>query len=488
MKTALLRRFAALLLLCTSALLTTQTAYAAGEIRAGKEFYSGLPAIKKAAGESTRGGAPRFTAYAYGNYNATTTGFAYGDPVEVNYALNLEPDIIDITSTSDCGTVQGVVKFSSAKGATPVGLSDIYLDKVSSYNYVLTPSTKVAGSSLVSYTLNVTKPQENAYALLVVVDRTGQRRTVEFTYQAQRISANAYLQDLGTLAVGTQRCTTITLSNPTNEPVQIVSLSLASGSVYSITPLTLPVTVLPGASIPVEVCIAPTSRGTYSDSLVVGLSCYHTTAATLRAKAGEIRVTMGDWNFGETPVGSERSRDVVIENIGDLPVELTSVDWTDKAHFRTEELEASNFPIVLLNQGDKYTFRVFYTPTAEESNSAVATFTGNTAADKVTSAWSGVGKIPVSVRENNSNGLRLYTITPQPLSGVGTVHYSLDKAAEVSVSLYTIIGERILLMNTGMQTAGTHSLSLDVSHLPSGMYLCKIDAGGHAVIQSVIVR
>ncbi len=478
MSISLLRRPALSFLFCISLIIVNTTLYA-GEITQEREFYISIPHYKTPANS--------------GDYEASKDGLAFGSPVGGNYTLNLEPDSIAVVAAaSTCGAEQGTIHFFAHKSGSPVGLSEISLDNSQSFNYRLTPSTTVVGSSTVGFTLTPIDPSIDAHAVVVITDRTAQRVTHTAHYTAPRVVAEPSV-NFGLLALGAEECREITLANPTSEPIEIRNIDVAGGnSAFTIAnPTDFPLTIPAGGAQIVKVCGKGTAVGEMTDSLRISLACYTTTTTTLRMQTGQVRVTMGDWNFGEVDKETEVSRDIVIENIsvGALPLELYSVDWDDKVHFRTEGIEDDKFPIVLPNVGDTYTFRVFYRPTeASVQNVAIAWFTGNAVLEKTTSTWTGQGKTTVSVSEPNVPHLWLSSIAPQPLSGSGTVHYRLDKPANLTLSVYTILGERILYTNAGMQAAGEYTLPINTANLLPGMYLCRLEAGGQSATQSLLIR
>ena len=412
----------------------------------------------------------------------------------VNNVINLEPDSIGISATTlECGKVQGTVRFISRKGSTPVGLLNISLDNNQSSNYILVPSTTAEGSSTVDFTLTVDDPSIDAHAVVIVMDRTLQVVTRSYHYTAEKITVAPTAVAFGTLAIGVEKCREVKFTNPTTKPLEVRSIELVDGAgEFTLTSLpAFPLVLPPGQSVSINACGKATSEGEYKNSIRVQLSCYSRAVVALSMHTFRVRVTMDDRNFDEVLVNTEQSQQVIIENIsnGEVPVELYSVDWDDKVHFRTEGLEDDKFPIVLSKPGDTYTFTVYYKPTEEGvQNSTVARFTGNTTFDKTTSIWSGRGMLPVSVHEQQPLQFLFSSIVPQPLVGAGKVSYNLDSPVAVVLSVYTILGERVLLADEGIQSAGEHTIPIDAAHLLPGLYLFRLDAGGRSAVRTVLVR
>jgi len=67
---------------------------------------------------------------------------------------------------------------------------------------------------------------------------------------------------------------------------------------------------------------------------------------------------------------------------------------------------------------------------------------------------------------------------PNPVSESGKIIYHLMKPSEVKVQLYNLAGERVRNIQLQTQQAGSNFVDLDLTNLPSGVYLYRIVAGG----------
>ncbi|MBC6698055.1 glycosyl hydrolase 53 family protein [Hymenobacter sp. BT190] len=79
-------------------------------------------------------------------------------------------------------------------------------------------------------------------------------------------------------------------------------------------------------------------------------------------------------------------------------------------------------------------------------------------------------------------------VFPNPLSGAGSVRYTLPRAETVQIALYSLTGQRVQeLMPARQLSAGLHTLPLDLgSTLAPGSYLLRITHGGQQSIQKII--
>jgi len=66
---------------------------------------------------------------------------------------------------------------------------------------------------------------------------------------------------------------------------------------------------------------------------------------------------------------------------------------------------------------------------------------------------------------------------PNPFNPVTTISYILPKETRVVLQVYDMLGRKVAVLVDGLQGPGKHRLSFDASHLASGMYLYRLEAG-----------
>ena len=84
-----------------------------------------------------------------------------------------------------------------------------------------------------------------------------------------------------------------------------------------------------------------------------------------------------------------------------------------------------------------------------------------------------IGINPVDV----SKGLSLAGSFPNPTSDIANIQIHLGKAANTSIDVYSVTGQKVATVNYGMLSAGSQKLAVDVQNLTSGIYLYIIKAG-----------
>jgi hypothetical protein len=60
---------------------------------------------------------------------------------------------------------------------------------------------------------------------------------------------------------------------------------------------------------------------------------------------------------------------------------------------------------------------------------------------------------------------------PNPFSSVTTIRYRLPTDAQVSLSVYNLLGQRIAQLVNGRMTAGEHAVTFEASDRAAGIYL-----------------
>jgi hypothetical protein len=68
---------------------------------------------------------------------------------------------------------------------------------------------------------------------------------------------------------------------------------------------------------------------------------------------------------------------------------------------------------------------------------------------------------------------------PNPFNPVTTIHFQLPAASHVRLAVYDLLGREVGILVDGDQPEGWYAVPFDASHLPSGVYICRMSAGGY---------
>jgi len=72
------------------------------------------------------------------------------------------------------------------------------------------------------------------------------------------------------------------------------------------------------------------------------------------------------------------------------------------------------------------------------------------------------------------NGIVLSAIEPNPANDLIRFTYNISNAQSITIAIYNILGERVMLISDGYQIEGTHNKEINLSQLPSGAYYLQI--------------
>lgn len=92
--------------------------------------------------------------------------------------------------------------------------------------------------------------------------------------------------------------------------------------------------------------------------------------------------------------------------------------------------------------------------------------------------------IPVSGRPDPR--FELFQNYPNPFNPSTTISLGIGTASEVSVKVYNLLGEDVATLISGMRGAGTYRVQWQPHGLPSGVYVCRLNAGGYSYARKIV--
>lgn len=76
---------------------------------------------------------------------------------------------------------------------------------------------------------------------------------------------------------------------------------------------------------------------------------------------------------------------------------------------------------------------------------------------------------------------------PNPFNPITNIRYDVPQTGPVSVKVFNILGQEVATLVHGTIPAGSHIISWDASHLPSGIYFCIFEARDVAQVQKLVL-
>lgn len=94
-----------------------------------------------------------------------------------------------------------------------------------------------------------------------------------------------------------------------------------------------------------------------------------------------------------------------------------------------------------------------------------------------------------AVTENGAvpEGFRLDQNHPNPFNPTTTIGYQLPASGEVTLSIEDALGREVSVLVTGMQHAGPHTAVWDATRFASGMYVARLQSGGHTLTRKIVL-
>lgn len=97
------------------------------------------------------------------------------------------------------------------------------------------------------------------------------------------------------------------------------------------------------------------------------------------------------------------------------------------------------------------------------------------------------GGNPVPIETNPSGDLpdtfRLYANFPNPFNPSTNIAFDLPEPGVVTLKVYNLLGQEVAVLVDRTLTAGRHTARFDARHLPSGIYLYRIESGSYQAVQ-----
>jgi CheY-like chemotaxis protein len=81
----------------------------------------------------------------------------------------------------------------------------------------------------------------------------------------------------------------------------------------------------------------------------------------------------------------------------------------------------------------------------------------------------------------------LHPNTPNPFAESTTIRYDVKEAGSVTVKVFDLFGHTIATLVDGTVAAGSHEVAWDATDLPTGIYLCMMEAEGFAQVRRLLV-
>jgi hypothetical protein len=76
---------------------------------------------------------------------------------------------------------------------------------------------------------------------------------------------------------------------------------------------------------------------------------------------------------------------------------------------------------------------------------------------------------------------------PNPFNPTTVISYQLPVSSEVRLDVFDLLGRKVATLVNERQSTGTYEVTFDASHLASGVYLYRLQAGDFSVSKKLFL-
>ncbi|HTS07167.1 MAG TPA: choice-of-anchor D domain-containing protein, partial [Candidatus Eisenbacteria bacterium] len=316
--------------------------------------------------------------------------------------LGADPSSISFGSVT-VGNTKSLSETVTNTGGTTVTISQVAIGGSGfSFTGITTPVTLTAGQSA-TFNLSFAPSSAGNVAGNLTVTSNASNPTLTIPLSGNGVTpgtlgANPTSLSFGTVTVGNKQTLSETVTNTGGTSVTISQVTI-SGSGFSFTGITTPVTLTAGQSATFSVSFTPSSAGSASGNLTITSNASNPTLTIPLSGSGVTPGTLGanptSLGFGSVTVGNKQSLSETITNNGGTSVTISQVAISGSGFTFT----GITTPVTL-TAGQSATFNVSFAPSSAGSASGNLTITSNASNPTLTVPLSGSGVTPGTLGAN----------------------------------------------------------------------------------------
>lgn len=203
----------------------------------------------------------------------------------------------------------------------------------------------------------------------------------------QALVAKPASLSFGSVAVGNKAMISVSLMNNLSRKETLQGFQMV-GNGFSINGPTLPITLIPGQAVTVQITFTPQSSGAVAGNLFVSGPALNIPFNGTGTTAGQLTISPASLNFGNVMVGSAGTQTAVL-TAANGPVTISSAA-SSNGQF---SLPGVTLPFTI-NPGGSAQLNVSFTPQKSGNSSATLSFASNASNSQATEAATGTGTMP----------------------------------------------------------------------------------------------
>ena len=257
--------------------------------------------------------------------------------------------------------------------------------------------------------------------------------------QTYLLSTSTNSLSFGNVLVGsTGGAQTVALTNSGNSAVSVSQVNV-TGAGFSVSGISLPLSLAAGQNASLSVGFAPTAAGSVAGSVSVVSNATNSPATITLSGAGvqpQISVLPANTiNFGSVTVGVTNTQTMTLSNPGSANLTVSQATLNGAAF----ALSGLNLPLTIA-PSQSSVFTVKFTPTIASSAAATLSLVSNAPSSPISVSLSGTGVAPVLTLSASPASLSFGNVTLGTSSAAQTVTLTNTGNANVSVSQTNVSG------------------------------------------------
>jgi hypothetical protein len=342
------------------------------------------------------------TGVAAGALSANPTSLSFGN-VQMGSSQTLEEEL---TNTGGSKVIVSQATFAGA-GYSVSGLNlplTLQSGQSASFNVIFSPPSAGADNLSFTITSNASNP-----SLVAAISGTG--------IAAGALSASPTSLSFGNVQTGSSQTLSEKLSNTGDASVTLTQVT--AGAAYSISGLSLPMTLAAGASTSFAIVFSPQSVGNNNATLAItssaSTSAFHVPLSGAGVTPGTLSVNPS--SFGSVQMGGTSTQTATLANSGGSSLTITQANLTGAGF----SMSGLSMPLTL-TAGQSFTFSLSFAPQQGGAANGTMVFISNASDPTLSLALSGTGVVSGQ-----------FTVTPSSFT-FGSVTVGASKSLTATLS------------------------------------------------------
>ena len=296
------------------------------------------------------------------------------------------------------------------------------------------------------------------------------------------LSVNPQSIAFESVLIGESDTTTVTVSNPGTEDLEVTSVALTGTDPLQFGADTRTFTLAPNESRDVEVSFTPTSGGAKSAALTLESNVGSVNIALSGTAPGSAVLSVNPLSidFQAIFIGATATTQIDVTNTGSEELSVTSVVLGGTA---SSQFDAANATFTLA-ANESHGISVSFIPTEVGTFAATVTIESNAGTSEVTLAGQADSGV-ANEADDEAIAFAVATPYPNPAAAYTVLNFDLPNPAAVVVSVYDFLGREMQRVDAGRYSAGrNHRLSIDLDTQSSGSYVVRFTANSEVGIKT----